>query len=67
MGISRASGKTRAERAACDDAGTKVRRLLDTLALLKKSSDELGKLRDEYAGGGLSQLLMLNCWGPYML
>ena len=50
MGV---SGKTRAERSACEDAGTKVRRLIDTLATLKQSADELGKLRDKYAGGGI--------------
>ena len=64
MGV---TGKTRVERAACDDAGTKVRRILDTLSTLKKSTDELGKLKDKYAGGGLSQLLMLHGWGLSML
>ena len=31
----------------------KVRRLLDTLSVLKKSADEIGKLRDKYSGGGM--------------
>ena len=34
--------------------------------MLKKSADEIGKLRDEYAGGVL-QLLMLRGWGQYMM
>ena len=44
-------GKTRAERVACEDVETKIRRLLDTLSVLKKLDDELGKLRGKYAGG----------------
>ena len=43
------SGKT---RAACKDVGTKIQRLLDTLSVMRKSADEIGKLRDKYSGGG---------------
>ena len=41
MGV---SGKTHMEHAVCSKAGMKVRRLLDTLSVLKKSDDELGEL-----------------------